>query len=71
MENSLTDNTVALLSALAGGFAAPQPCFPAQKSGKAAPGAAFLSCLFYTISLKVKLMREQKMEISGDFLTTR
>ena len=36
------------------GFAAPSQCFPAQKSGKAAPGAAFLyahSIPFFSMSL--------------------
>ncbi len=41
------------------GFLGPQPCF-LQKSGKAVPEAAFLSCLFYTIPLKVNLSRNKK-----------
>ncbi len=53
-----------LPSARAGAFAAPQP-LPSAESGKAAPGAAFLSCLFYTIPLEVKPFQEQKNENDG------
>ena len=54
----------------AGGFAAPSHCF-LQKSGTAAPEAALLSCLFYTIPRKVKPFLEQKLKISDKFLTAR
>ncbi len=43
----------------------PSRCF-LQKSGTAAPEAALLSCLFYTILLKINLFLEQK-ENYGQF----
>ena len=46
------------------------PAMLSAESGKAAPGAALLSCLFYTIPRKVKLFMEQKMKILDNFLTT-
>ena len=55
-----------LPSAYAGAFAAPQPCF-LQKSGKAAPEAAFPSCLFYSIPRKVKLIGNKKRQYRATF----
>ena len=52
------------------GFCGPQPLLSAE-SGTAAPGAALLSCLFYTIPREVNLFWEQKMTILDNFLATR
>ncbi len=46
------------------------PTVLSAESGMAAPEAAFPSCLFYPIPLEIKSIQEQKMIISGNFLTT-
>ena len=56
---------VPLPPAHAGGFSAPQPLLSAEKRN-GGPGSALLSCLFYTIPLKIKLFLEQK-ENYGQF----